>query len=99
MRAKYGYGIAWGCWLWNNKKWFLENGIDKVKFHKIGSLSEKAVFNRLNHLYCDQANKKKSLIDKLITPIWRLGIKAKKVKQNVMTLGIKKGLKESWKNR
>ncbi len=96
---QYGYGIAWGCWLWNNKKWFLENGIDKIKYNKLGSLSEKAVLRRFDHLYCNQANKKKSFIDKLITPIWKLGIKAKKVKQNVMTLGIKKGLKESWRSR
>ena len=95
MLPKYGYGIAWGQWLWKNKKWFAENEIKHVKYHRIGALSEKATFRRLKHLYA----KEKTRFDKMIVPIWRLGIRAKKMRQNICTLGFKRGLKESWKSK
>ena len=92
---RYGYGIAWGNWLWNNKKWFQANGINKVNFVRLGFLSEKAVARRFQHLY----NKDKTFLDKIIAPFWKLFIKIKKVKQNICTLGILRGLDESWKSR
>ena len=92
---RYGYGIAWGQWLWNNKKWLEANGIYGVKYYRIGTLSKKAVFRRLNHLY----SKKKTNFDKMITPFWYVVIKIKKLRQNIFTLGFKRGIIESWNGR
>ncbi len=92
---KYGYGIAWRHWLWNNKAWFEKNGIYKVRYGRLGALSKKAVYRRMNHLY----NKNKTPFEKMITPFWQLGIKLRKVVINVFTLGFIKGFKRSWKMR
>lgn len=88
----FGYGIAWGNWLWNNKAWFDKNGIKNVNYRRLGSLSEKAVTRRFHHLY----NPKPSKFDRLIHPFWRIFIRLKKIRSNIRTLGLKKGLKESW---
>lgn len=57
-----GYGIAWGKWLPNNKKWFEKNGIKGVKFHKLGALSEADVKRREKYLYITPNNKKEKII-------------------------------------
>lgn len=36
-----GYSIAWGKWLWNNKKIFEANGIYDVNYKEIGTLSKR----------------------------------------------------------
>lgn len=97
MYAWLGYGIAWGHWLCNNKEWFRQNGIEKVKFNRLGVLSEKSVKRRYAHLYLYNRSPKKW--EKLIAPIWRFGIKLRKVKANIAIFGLKKGLSESWKNK
>ena len=89
---KYGYGIAWGQWLWKNKEWFAKNDIQDVNYRRLGSLSRKAVFDRFNHLY----SPKMTRFDKIRAPFWRMGIRIKKVRQNILTLGLKRGIKESW---
>lgn len=50
-RPADGYGIAWGKWLPNNKKWFENNGIHGVKFHRLGSLSKEGIDRRNKYLY------------------------------------------------
>ena len=47
----YGYGVAWGRWLWNNKKWFKKNNIFGVKYHYLGILPRWAVKLRFKYLY------------------------------------------------
>lgn len=91
----FGYGIAWGHWLWNNKKWFKQNGIFNVKFSRLGSLSERAAQRRMKHLY----SKKPGFFTKLIKPIWRQYIRFRKIRANVMVLGFKKGLSKSWRDK
>lgn len=93
--TSFGYGISWGHWLWKNKKWFKENGIKGVKFYRLGLLSEKAVKSRFNHLY----NKNPSKIEKFIRPIWRMFIRYKKVRANILIFGLKKGIQVSWKQK
>lgn len=93
----FGYGIAWGHWLWNNKKWFKKNGINKVKYHRLGVLTHRAAQRRMNHLYLYNRGPKNW--ERLIAPIWRFGIKLRKVKANITIFGLKKGLSESWKNK
>lgn len=95
MYAWFGYGIAWGYWLWNNKKWFRQNGIKNVRYYKLGSLSETAANRRMKYLYA----KNPGFFTKLIKPIWRSYVRYRKVKTNILVFGIKKGLKESWKNK
>lgn len=90
-----GYGIAWGYWLWANKKWFEDNSIFGVKFWRLGSLSEKAVNRRINHLY----NHDPTLLDKMIKPFWRILIKFKKIRTNVLVFGFIDGLNECWKQK
>lgn len=93
--STFGYGISWGHWLWKNKKWFEENSIFGVKFWRLGILSEKAVSRRFKHLY----NNNPTLFDKMIKPFWRIIIRYKKIRTNVLMLGFKDGLKESWKQK
>jgi hypothetical protein len=97
MYAWLGYGIAWGHWLWGNKKWFKQNGIEGVKFYRIGVLSKKTVKLRMKHLYLyDRAPKK---WEKLIAPLWREIIRFRKIKSNIMVSGLKEGLRQSWKQK
>ena len=90
-----GYGISWGHWLWKNKKWFKANNISKVRYYRLGSLSESAVNRRNKHLY----NKNQTKIEKFVRPFWRMFIRLRKVKSNIFVFGLKKGLFLSWKNR
>lgn len=93
--SSFGYGISWGHWLWKNKKWFEDNGIFGVNYSRLGILSEKAVKRRFKHLY----NKNPTLLDKIIRPFWRMIVRYKKIRTNILVFGLKSGLKESWKNR
>lgn len=51
MNPKLGYGIAWGRWLWNNKKLFNQCGITDVDFKTFGILPKWAVEMRFRFLY------------------------------------------------
>lgn len=51
INQKYGYGIAWGRWLWNNKKLFRKYAIKGVDFRTFGVLSKSAVNLRFKYLY------------------------------------------------
>lgn len=88
-----GYGIAWGKWLWKNKKWFEANKIHNVNYKRLGILSERDAKRRIAHLY----NHKKSPFDKFVYPIWRRVIQMQKVGQNIRIFGIKEGIKNSIK--
>lgn len=90
-----GYGIAWGHWLWKNKSWFKENGIKNVTYYRLGELSERAVNRRMRHLY----NKNQTKTEKFFRPLWRLFIRLRKVKSNLLMFGLKKGFAVSWKSR
>lgn len=70
-----GYGIAWGHWLWNNRKWFEKNDIFHVKYNRLGSLSQKTVLKRIKHLYSNNPTG----FDKLIRPFWRVLVKLKRL--------------------
>ena len=89
---RFGYGIAWGHWLWNNKKHFLRNGIENVRYHRLGILSKTVVNLRFKHLYTQTP----SALDKAIRPFWRMIIQWKKVRSNLLVFGLEKGLKRSW---
>lgn len=59
---KYGYGIAWGKWLWKNPEWFVQNGIENVNYSELGILSEEDVLKRFEKVF---DNSSKSKISKL----------------------------------
>ena len=90
----YGYGIAWGHWLWANKKWFQQNGITDVNY-RLGVLSKRTVYLRFKYLYSNNPPR----YAKFIRPFWRLIIKLRKVKANISMNGITKGLKISLKQK
>jgi|GEM_PF-351012 hypothetical protein len=87
----YGFGIAWGKWLWNNKKWFVENGINKVNYKKLGVLKEKHVKRRIKYLY----NQNPDTLCKIIKYIYRCVVYTEKVAQNIRIQGIIIGIKAS----
>lgn len=91
----FGYGIAWGKWLWNNKELFKKNNIKNVKYYKLGTVSKKSAQFRFNHLY----NKNPSNFDKIIRKIWKRLLIVSKLKSNILTLGLKKGILVSWSKR
>ncbi|MBE6795492.1 MAG: hypothetical protein E7533_02780 [Ruminococcaceae bacterium] len=93
----FGHGIAWGHWLWENKKWFKQNGINGVKYYRLGVLSERTVKLRFKHLYLYNRGPKKW--EKLIAPLWREIIRIRKIKSNIMVSGLKEGLRQSWKQK
>lgn len=90
----FGYGIAWGHWLWENKKWFKRNDIKNVKY-RLGVLSKRAVQLRMKYLY----NPKSPSIFKVIKPFWRLIVKLRKAKANVAMYGLREGVAISLKQR
>ncbi len=91
MFPKHGYGIAWGHWLWENKKWFKQNGINTR--YRLGVLSKKAVCLRMKYLYSKDPPKWM----KVIKPLWRRVVQIRKIKANVAMYGIKDGLDASLK--
>ena len=93
----FGYGIAWGHWLWENKKWFKENGIKGVKYHRLGVISKRTADLRFKHLYLYNRNPNKW--EKIIAPFWKKIIQLRKIRANIMVCGIKEGLKQSWKQK
>ena len=93
--STFGYGISWGHWLWKNKKWFNDNGIFRVNYSRLGILSEKAVKRRFKHLY----NKNPTLFDKMVRPFWRMIVRYRKARTNILVFGLTNGLRESWKQR
>lgn len=65
-----GYGIAWGKWLYNNRIWFEENGIYKVRFSELGTLSKKDIERRKRYLYSHPS----STIGKSIKSIYKIAV-------------------------
>ncbi len=65
-----GYSIAWGKWLWSNKKLFEDNGIYGVNFHEMGMLSEKRAEIRRKYFF-RFGKGKATFIEKIIQ--WILG--------------------------
>ena len=66
-----GYGIAWGKWLWNNKKWFEQNGIFDVNYYTLGFISRRQYNSRMRFLY----NEKKGFIHTIIKKIYKAQIR------------------------
>ena len=85
-----GYGIAWGKWLWNNKRWFLKNGINHVQFSQLGILSERNVKARFNILY----NNNPQGVAKIAKPFYRGWVRIDAAWRNIRCLGLRRGLKE-----
>ena len=81
-------GISWGHWLSPTKKLFKDNGINGVRYWRLGVLSEKAVKRRLKHLY----NKNPTNFEKLIRPCWLMFAKCRVAVSNVLIFGFKKGM-------
>lgn len=91
VKPIYGYGIAWGRWLWKNKEWFKKNGITGVNMRQLGVLSEKSVKRRFRILY----NPHPTGTGKLVKPFYRILDRAEKVGQNIRIYGFRNGLKIS----
>lgn len=91
INQQYGFGIAWGNWLWNDKKWFEENGIYNVNYKKLGMLSKRCVQRRFKYLYQQNTD----TVGTVIQYIFRLIVKFKKCFQNIRIYGWKQGLKVS----
>ena len=87
----YGYGIAWGHWLWNNRQWFEKNGIHDVKFKELGLLSEREVNLRFKYLYTKEVKG----FGKIIRLYLRITTYCKSLFNNLTSLGLQKGLKRS----
>jgi hypothetical protein len=90
---EYGYDIAWGKWLWNNKKWFEKNGIINVNFKKLGSLSEKSVKRRIKYLY----NRNPDRLGRIIKYIYQLVDVIERLAVNFRINGWKAGLLENFR--
>lgn len=87
-----GYGIAWGKWLWNDKKWFKLNKIKGVKYRKLGVLPKWAANLRFKYLYYNDKIYT-STFRKFIRWIYRRIIKIEKAFAQIRIKGIRKGLK------
>lgn len=88
-----GYGIAWGHWLWNNKKWFRNNGIRDVQYWRLGIISERCARHRFKYLYAP-AMKGRCNIAKTYYNLCR---QAKYALHNILSMGIGKGLSQSFR--
>ena len=93
-----GYGVAWGRWLFNNKKWFRANGIKGVKYHKLGVLSKTSVNLRYKYLY-RVGKPPASGFSKLVQKTYKLIDKIEKGFAQIKINGLKKGLKNISKKR
>lgn len=93
VNPRYGYGVAWGRWLWNNKAWFEANGIRGVRYHKLGTLSQWAVKLRFRFLYRIGRGEPKGL-EKLIWIAYRGIDRIEKGLALCRVRGIKQGLAE-----
>lgn len=80
-----GYNIGWGKWRPKNKAWFLKNGIKGVKFHVLGSLSEKDIVRRKKYLYC----KPTSVMGKFIKQCYQSYVYADRVIRELIITGPK----------
>ncbi|CAK7004997.1 MAG: hypothetical protein PARBB_00798 [Parabacteroides distasonis] len=87
----YGYGIAWGHWLWKNKSWFNKNGISDINYNALGSLSERSVHMRFKYLYA----KKVHGVGIIIRYYLRITSRGKILFHNLTSLGLQEGLKQS----
>jgi hypothetical protein len=88
----YGYNIHWGRWLWNNRKWFEQNGIFKVDYHKLGVLSERAAKRRMKYLY----NRNPNRFRKVIKGIYQMIDLLERLLQNIRIFGWRAGFQENY---
>lgn len=95
INQSYGYGIAWGKWLWNDKKWFEENNIKNVNYKQLGILSEKAVKRRFKYLFSANPDR----FGTCIQTIYKQIIRFEKAAQNLRIYGFKEGIQKSYKAR
>lgn len=93
-----GYGVAWGRWLFNNKKWFKDNGIKGVKFSKLGVLSKKSVQLRYKYLFRTGKEPARG-VAKLVQKSYKLIDRIQKGLAQIRINGLKEGLKNISKKR
>lgn len=93
IEQAYGYGIAWGHWLWENKKWFRKNGINNVCY-RLGTLSKRTVELRLKYLYLAR---NPMWIARGIRCVWRLMIRLRKLKAEVAINGLRNSVEMVYK--
>ena len=87
-----GYGVAWGRWLWKNKKWFKINNIKKVNYSKLGCLSQCSVKLRFKYLY--RAGKKPAKgLARIVQWTYKQIDKIEKSFAQLRINGLKKGIK------
>lgn len=89
----YGYGIAWGHWLWNNKSWFKKCGIKGVQYWRLGVISERCARHRFKYLYDPNMKNRRSIAK----TYYNLCRQAKYAIHNVLAMGITKGVTKSVK--
>lgn len=92
INQRCGYGIAWGRWLWNNKKLFEKNKIMNVDYKSIGVLSEKAVKRRFKYLY-RAGRRPVGGIEKYIQKVYRIIDRIEKGMILIRLYGGKEGVK------
>lgn len=88
-----GYGVAWGRWLWNNKKWFKENNIHGVRYNVLGSLPQWSVKLRYRFLYRTGRGEPHG-IEKIVWKIYRSVDRFEKGLTQIRIRGLKNGLLE-----
>lgn len=93
INQKYGFGIAWGRWLWNNKSLFESNKIINVDYKSLGILSPKAVNRRFRYLYRAGIGPAKG-IEMWIQKIYKLVDRIEKGLILIKVYGIRKGTRK-----
>ena len=78
-----GYGIGWGKWRPKNKQWFLQNGIQGVKYGELGTLSEKDIERRKKYLYATPT----SFTRKIIKGIFQFGVFSDRIVRELLITG------------
>jgi len=90
-KPEYGYNIAWGKWLWNNKRWLQKNGIKNVDYGKLGILSEKNMKRRMKYLYSRNTDK----LGRIIKKVYQIIDIIERLAQNIRIFGWRAGQKEN----
>lgn len=88
----YGYGIAWGHWLWKNKAWFEKCGIHGVQYWRLGTISKRNADHRFKYLYTKEPLTGLNALRRKYYNVLR---NAKYAWHNLMSMGVKDGVKRS----
>lgn len=78
-----GYGIGWGKWRPKNKQWFESNGILGVKYHQLGSLSERDIERRKKYLYINPS----TVQSRIIKALYQFLVYTDRFCREIMTTG------------